>query len=32
MLDGFSQPEMREAVQRLRDVYQEGLLDGSCYK
>ena len=26
-VDGFSQPEMREAVQRLRDVYQEGLLD-----
>ncbi len=26
-VDGFAQPEMKEAIQRLRDAYQEGLID-----
>lgn len=26
-IDGFSQPEMKQAIERLRDAYQKGLID-----
>lgn len=29
-VDGFSEPAMAEALQRLRDAYQEGLIDQEC--